>query len=316
MGTRFQSAKPSNLRRSTRLTIAVPVTVSGTDTQGNPFSESTRTITVNRHGGKLLLSPELRLKDLVQLTSPRVDRAVSAQVVWLGKRRTESEPREVAVELLEPGNIWGVDFPPADWNSAPSIRDLVPEPEGALLAPVATVAEAATGGPTPAASATEMATAVADPAPEGQSLEETVLAYPPPVAPAAPSAIRSGSNGNGNGKGSEQILSELSESVDQLLKTSLANFEEELSRIIKIHTKAFEKRVFGTAMESVENARKEIRQAAPGLVQDSMTHFRSQLQKDVENFATFLEDLKQRAADDAAGALRNRIAAALKALEG
>lgn len=312
---RPQSVKPSNLRRSTRLTIAVPVDVSGTDVQGNSFSESTRTITVNRHGGKLLLNHELRIKDLVRLTSPRLGRAVNAQVVWMGKRRTESEPREVAVELLEPGNIWGVDFPPADWNSASSIRDLVPEGDSASLAPAPTVAEAAVPEPVQAVTGAMAPTAVADSAPASEaSARETILAYPPPVTVETPSPAHHGSNGNG--KGSEQILSELCESVDKLLKTSLANFDEELGRIVKMHTSAFDKRAFNTAVQNIESAKKEIQQAVPGLVQDSLGQVRGQLQTEIENFATHLEELKQRTADDAASALRGRIAAALKALEG
>jgi len=312
--SRSQSVKPSYMRRSTRLTIAVPVEVSGTDAQGNSFSESTQTVTVNRHGGKLLLNHETRIKDLVKLKSPRLGHTVNAQVVWIGKRRTEGEPREVAVELLEPGNVWGVDFPPADWSSGSSIRELVPDAEVASLAP-GVVAEAAAHGPVHPVPVAETRTAVADPVPLSKSsVEDTILAYPPPVVSGVPSGTQAGSNGNG--RGTELNLSELNEAVERLLKTSLASFEQELSRMVKIHTQAFDKRAFNTAVENIESARKEIQQAVPGLVQSSIGQLRGELQTEVENFAALLEELKQRATDDAASTLRSRIAAALKALEG
>lgn len=109
---------------------------------------------------------------------------------------------------------------------------------------------------------------------------------------------------------------EFAESIDSIIKTSLASFEQELNRIIKIHSKAFEKRAFATAMESVEVARKEMQKAGPSLVQESVTELRRQVQHDMESFATYLEELKQRATSDAMSTLRGRLAAALKALEG
>lgn len=328
--TLAKSVKPSNLRRSTRLTIAVPVTVSGVDALGSSFSESTRTITVNRHGGKLLLNHEVRVKDLVKLTSPRFNRTVNAVVVWLGKRRTEGEAREVAVELLEPGNIWGVGFPPADWDEASTMSNPA---EGAGTPSPVPVAQATEAGAAELASAgfageTGPANPAGGSAPVSNQLDETVrwpaAPLPLPAPPGEESPNAPGSNGNGKGsrnisskcEGSDPAVSGLTESVNNLIQTSLANFEEELSRIIKIHTKAFEKRAFGTAMESVETARKEIQQATPGLVQESIAQLRGQVQKDMENFATLLEELKQRATNDAVSTLRSRVAAALKALDG
>jgi hypothetical protein len=317
--TNAKSVKPSNLRRSTRLTIAVPVDVSGTDAHGNSFSESTRTVTVNRHGGKFLLSHEVRLKDPVKLTSPRLDRPVNAVVVWLGKRRTESEPREVAVELLEPGNIWGVGFPPADWDEATTRR----AGEDAATASSAAVAqatetEAAELAPAGLSGGAVPADPAGTPAPARNSLDETMRWAASPLAPAASPEEKSPAapGGNGNGRGSEAVTAEIAESIDSLIKTSLASFEEEVERIVKLHTKTFEKRAFGTARESVETVRKEIGQVTPGLVQESIAQLRRQFQADLENFAASLEEVKQQATHDAVNTLRSRVAAALKALDG
>ena len=48
-------------RRSTRLSIAIPITISGKDAGGASFRENVHTLVVNTHGAKVITCHELTL---------------------------------------------------------------------------------------------------------------------------------------------------------------------------------------------------------------------------------------------------------------
>ena len=48
-------------RRSTRLSISIPITISGVDADGHAFSESVRTVIVNKQGGKIATTRHLAM---------------------------------------------------------------------------------------------------------------------------------------------------------------------------------------------------------------------------------------------------------------
>ena len=68
-------------RRSTRLTIAIPVVISGHDSQGNKFSESVHTLMVNKHGGKMATARHFALGTQILIENPALGVAAKAQVV-------------------------------------------------------------------------------------------------------------------------------------------------------------------------------------------------------------------------------------------
>ena len=105
-------------RRSTRLTIAIPISLSGKDAKGTDFREDTRTIVVNKHGAKIYSATELALGTELQVENRTSGQSARAQVVWFGKRRAPGEAMEVGVQLLDAQNIWGIDFPPDDWEDS------------------------------------------------------------------------------------------------------------------------------------------------------------------------------------------------------
>jgi hypothetical protein len=102
-------------RRSTRLSVAVPILVSGADAAGNPFKEHTFTLNVNKHGAEIATSHPLAADAEITIENISLGRRGLARVIQRREKRTPNSPYEVSIELLDPENIWGVRFPPSDW---------------------------------------------------------------------------------------------------------------------------------------------------------------------------------------------------------
>ncbi|HXA56712.1 MAG TPA: hypothetical protein VNU84_04710 [Candidatus Acidoferrum sp.] len=150
-------------RRSTRITQAVPITVTGVDALGQPFKERTTTIGINCHGCKYQSKHYVPKNSVVTLEIPRPQagqppRSIQGRVIWVQRPRTVRELFQIGVEFDIPGNIWGIAFPPEDW---------FPYPEDA-----------------PAAQAEEIAAAPVSAAPETPAVQ-TFAIEPPAAAPSA-----------------------------------------------------------------------------------------------------------------------------------
>lgn len=111
-------APPGNVRRSTRLSIALPVTLTGTDKSGQEFAENTRTIIVNKHGAKVSTCHQLVKGTEVSIENRALGRTAKAIVVWIGEKRLGKDLLEIALELTKPENIWAIEFPPDDWETS------------------------------------------------------------------------------------------------------------------------------------------------------------------------------------------------------
>jgi hypothetical protein len=111
-------------RRSTRIVQAVPLAVTGVDALGRPFTERTSTLIINCHGCRYQ-SKHYVLKNMwVTLEIPHPEggqsaRNVRGRVAWIQRPRTVRQLFQVALELEQPGNAWGMAFPPEDWFSFP-----------------------------------------------------------------------------------------------------------------------------------------------------------------------------------------------------
>jgi hypothetical protein len=111
-------------RRSTRIVQAVPLAVTGVDALGRPFTERTSTLIINCHGCRYQ-SKHYVLKNMwVTLEIPHPEsgqapRSVRGRVAWIQRPRTVRQLFQVALELEQPGNAWGMAFPPEDWFSFP-----------------------------------------------------------------------------------------------------------------------------------------------------------------------------------------------------
>jgi len=127
-------------RRSTRIVQAVPLQVTGVDALGRPFAERTSTLIINCHGCRYQ-SKHYVLKNMwVNLEVPHPEqghppRRVRGKVAWIQRPRTVRQLFQVALELEEPGNAWGIAFPPDDWFVFPESSKFVSNPSSPLDLP-------------------------------------------------------------------------------------------------------------------------------------------------------------------------------------
>lgn len=117
-GKRPSSADPGAARRrSTRVDFATPVILTGRDASGQTFREETETATVNLQGCKLRTRYQILVGMLVSIENPGTGESGKAICVWVGETPAGQRERDIAIQLLNPGNIWGLENPPADWET-------------------------------------------------------------------------------------------------------------------------------------------------------------------------------------------------------
>jgi|GEM_PF-748101 len=125
MSSPVKETRPASMgvagRRSTRLSIAIPIAISGKDAAGNLFKENSRTAVINKQGAKILTTHQLALGAEVVIENRALGLSGKAIVVWIGDRVSTKEAVEMGVQLLESANIWGIEFPPEDWQEGPPI---------------------------------------------------------------------------------------------------------------------------------------------------------------------------------------------------
>lgn len=198
--------EPASHRRSTRLTLSVPITLSGVDALQQPFQEQTHTILVNKHGAKVTTRHELAVNSTVHVHNSRLGRKAQARVVVIDKRRSPSDPFEVGIALEEPGNIWGVEFPPDDWKESPAA--------------------------TPAAAAPA-------PPPAVEPAMKASAAATPPQPPAPPKAAVSAPPSPATAAETQQALAEFKEQLKLTCKAFAGLFEDELAKLLQKTSQGF-----------------------------------------------------------------------------
>ncbi|MFB3920927.1 MAG: hypothetical protein ACE145_04350 [Terriglobia bacterium] len=124
-------------RRSTRISIAIPITISGKDATGRAFKENTRTIILNKHGARIVTVHQLALGSELLLENRALGRTAKTMVAWLGDPPSVREPAEVGIQLVEAENIWGVELPPDDWQEGPPPKEMKKEISAAASPAVA-----------------------------------------------------------------------------------------------------------------------------------------------------------------------------------
>ncbi len=103
-------------RRSTRLSVAVPISINGTDASGHPFKEHTFTLSISKHGAEIASSHLLAPGSEITIENASAGRQCQARVIRRREKRSANSPYEVSIELQEPENIWGLRFAPTDWE--------------------------------------------------------------------------------------------------------------------------------------------------------------------------------------------------------
>ncbi len=98
--------------------MIIPITIHGLDASGQSFKENTWTIGVNKQGAKIATFHPLALGTQISIVNPILGRTAKGRVIWVGEKRFPEDPYEVGVELTEAQNVWGIKFPPEDWQKS------------------------------------------------------------------------------------------------------------------------------------------------------------------------------------------------------
>ncbi len=105
----------SKQRRSDRITVQMPLVVSGVDVMGETFTDPAQAIVIARYGAKILcrrkLAPQLEISVRSLMTSEDAEARVVGCVL------ENPQGSHYGIEFLDPEtSIWGVDFPPYEPN--------------------------------------------------------------------------------------------------------------------------------------------------------------------------------------------------------
>jgi hypothetical protein len=113
VGTWSTSGPDANRRRSQRVILSVPVTVTGQGPKGQ-FTEETKTLVVNAHGALITLAAKVAQGQQLQLKSVSNPDIQDCKIVFIGP--TVQGQTQVGVEFLKPApHFWHVAFPPENW---------------------------------------------------------------------------------------------------------------------------------------------------------------------------------------------------------
>ena len=114
MGSWSTSGADSNRRRSQRVILSVPVTVSGPGAKGK-FSEDTKTLVVNAHGALITLAAKVSQGQQLELKTASNPEPQTCKVVYIGP--TVQTQTQVGLEFTKPApHFWHVAFPPENWT--------------------------------------------------------------------------------------------------------------------------------------------------------------------------------------------------------
>jgi hypothetical protein len=127
----WSTAGADGKRRSQRVILSIPVTVSG-EMGSNTFSEQTQTLVINAHGALISLAAKISQGQKLQLKSATNPQPQPCKVVYVGP---SMEGRtQFGIEFTEPNAyFWQITFPPEDWNAA--ILDEPLQPGGKAATP-------------------------------------------------------------------------------------------------------------------------------------------------------------------------------------
>ncbi len=106
----MKQASAASLRRSVRVQVRVPVTVSGTRPDGSSFRQQGFITSIRKFGAKLRTNLSLNVGSQLKIQPPKGSKPGLFRVVWLGR---EGTPRagEIGIEYLQVSNLLGVTFP-------------------------------------------------------------------------------------------------------------------------------------------------------------------------------------------------------------
>ena len=130
---------PQVTRRSTRVRVHIPLTVTSLD-RLRPFAERCEVIIVSAQGCGFRSSRALQIGTPIFLTDLPGNKTVTGCVASCLPLGSESKQFLVGASLYTHGNVWGIANPPADWNpgsEATAAGGPAPSPSAANISPTA-----------------------------------------------------------------------------------------------------------------------------------------------------------------------------------
>src|SRR5579863_1736196 len=110
---------PKSTRRSTRVRVELPVTITSMDRK-NAFSGECLALLISPQGCGLRASQALPLETPVLLGDLPGGGTASGRVASCLPLGTDGKYFLIGVALYNRGNVWGIADPPQDWNCAAS----------------------------------------------------------------------------------------------------------------------------------------------------------------------------------------------------
>ncbi len=101
-------------RRSMRVLLSVPITVTGKNSAGHEFMEQTRTLVVNAHGALITLAAQIVPGQQIQIVNKATDESLLCRVVHISAPQAGRMQLGVEFQIPSP-SFWQIDFPPEDW---------------------------------------------------------------------------------------------------------------------------------------------------------------------------------------------------------
>ena len=287
-------------RRSTRLAVAIPIAISGKDTDGHTFKENSRTVVINKHGAKILTFHQLGMGAEITIENRALGRAARAAVVWVGDRPSSKDAVEVGVQLFNAENIWGIEFPPDDWQEGTPAGTV-----GQRVAPPPPLPPP----PSPAArpSARAPAAAPAPAASVGHQAPETPRPSVPPVVTPPTPALSPGF-------------------LDAAAQASLARFTQQIEETLSARFRQFEQRLTSLTQQIGFQTQAALQDAANGQEGKTAQALEQQwgsleqrlhaARAELEALLNRLQELQQTTQAEVDKAERNIQAASFAALQG
>ena len=131
---------PKATRRSTRLRVEIPVSVTSLDRM-RPFAERCMVLVVSAQGCGFRSSRALQLETPVMIGDLPAGGSVTGRVANCLPLGSDGKEFLIGVALYTHGNVWGIANAPEDWNVAAKSDPVTPQamPAPAENAPKVTV---------------------------------------------------------------------------------------------------------------------------------------------------------------------------------
>ena len=113
------------IRRSTRLVVRLLVQICVPGPGGALEKVTGRSVVVNRYGCRIESKKFLPMGQVADITVFATGRTGKGKVIWADSRPNKNGNYEFALQFEGPCNLWGVEFPPEDWEKEQDNQDLI-----------------------------------------------------------------------------------------------------------------------------------------------------------------------------------------------